>query len=101
MIRTNKELEFYIKADYMMNRGYFKPSILTHFRSLIFPDYIMDYIVHMRKADYYAHRCGVLGYYHRMKQRKLGLYLVEPAKPLFRDRRENWMLADILISFSR
>ncbi len=75
MIRTNKELEFYIKADYMMNRGYFKPSILTHFRSLIFPDYIMDYIVHMRKADYYAHRCGVLGYYHRMKQRKLGLYL--------------------------
>lgn len=79
MIRTKKELVFYIKADYMMNRGYFKPSWFILLRSLVFPDYIMDYLVHMRKADYYSHQCGVknsiLANYHRMKQRKLGIKL--------------------------
>ena len=78
MIRTKKELDFYIKADYMMNRGYFKPSVLSRLRSLIFPDYIMNYLVHMRKADYYSHLEGggnVIGSYHRMKQRKLGIKL--------------------------
>ena len=59
MIGTKKELVFYIKADYMMNRGYFKPSWFILLRSLVFPDYIMDYLVHMRKADYYSHQCGV------------------------------------------
>lgn len=79
MIRTKKELDFYIKADYMMNRGCFKPSILSRLRALVFPDYIMDYLVHMRKADYYSHLGGakgvILGNYYRMKQRKLGIKL--------------------------
>ena len=78
MIRTKKELAFYIKADYMMNRGCFRPSLLGRLRSVVFPDYIMDYLVHMRKADYYSHISGVrkiLFFYHRMKQRRLGLKL--------------------------
>lgn len=78
MIRTKKELAFYIKADYMMNRGYFKPSLLIRLRSIVFPDYIMEYLVHMRKADYYSHISGIrkiLGFYHRMKQRRIGLKL--------------------------
>lgn len=78
MIRTKKELAFYIKADYMMNRGYFRPSLLGRLRSVVFPDYIMDYLIHMRKADYYSHISGVrkiLFFYHRMKQRRLGLKL--------------------------
>lgn len=32
MIQTAKELEFYIRADYMMNRGYFKPSFKQRLR---------------------------------------------------------------------
>ena len=60
MIRTKKELAFYIKADYMMNRGYFKPSLLIRLRSIVFPDYIMEYLVHMRKADYYSHISGII-----------------------------------------
>lgn len=79
MIRTKKELDFYIKADYMMNRGYFKPPILTRMRLLIFPDYIMNYLIHMRKSNYYLHSRGIkriiLGNYHRMKQRNLGIKL--------------------------
>ena len=62
----------------MMNRGYFKPSVLSRLRSLIFPDYIMNYLVHMRKADYYSHLEGggkVIGSYIRMTQRKLGIKL--------------------------
>ena len=78
MIRTKKELDFYIKADYMMNRGCFKPSFLSRLRAIVFPDYIMDYLVHMRKADYYSHlgAKGIIwGNYHRMKQRRLGIKL--------------------------
>ena len=79
MIKTKKELDFYIKADYIMNRGYFKPNFLFRLRTLIFPDYIMDYLVNMRKADYYYHLGGVkgvlLGNFYRMKHRKLGIKL--------------------------
>ena len=55
MIRTKKELDFYIQADFMMNRGYFKPSLKQRIRTLISPDYIIDFLVSMRRVDYYSH----------------------------------------------
>lgn len=58
MIRTKKELDFYIKADYMMNRGYFKPSLKQRIKNLIMRDYIMDFLVIMRKIDYYTNNGG-------------------------------------------
>lgn len=51
-ITSRKELNFVIKADYMMNRGYFTPSILTKIKNLLMPDYIMNYLVLMRKINY-------------------------------------------------
>lgn len=54
MIRTKKELEFYIMADRMMNKGYFKPSFLQKVRDIIMPDYIMRYIEVLRKYSFYA-----------------------------------------------
>lgn len=58
MIKTRKELAFYLQADRMMNRGSFKCSVKEKLRNVIFPDHIMNYLIHMRKADYYANRSG-------------------------------------------
>mgnify|MGYP004688531671 CR=1 FL=1 len=41
MIHSKKEMDFYIKADYMINRWYFKPSLKQRLKNFIFPDYIM------------------------------------------------------------
>ena len=53
MIKTRKELAFYIKADMMMNRGYFTPSLLTRLRHFFFKDSIMSYLNYMRNYAYY------------------------------------------------
>lgn len=58
MIHSKKELDFYIKADYMMNRGYFKPSLKQRLKNFIFPDYIMLFLVSMRKVAYYQQNGG-------------------------------------------
>ena len=77
MIKTRKELAFYLQADRMMNRGSFKCSVKEKLRNVIFPDHIMNYLIHMRKADYYANRSGafykVMSNYHRCFREKLGL----------------------------
>jgi transferase hexapeptide repeat containing protein len=79
MIKTRKELAFYLQADRMMNRGSFKCSVKEKLRNVIFPDHIMNYLIHMRKADYYANRSGafykVMSNYHRLFQRKIGIKL--------------------------
>ena len=54
MIRSKKELDFYIMADYMMNRGYFKPNLKSRLKNMICPDYIMRFLIVMRKLDYYS-----------------------------------------------
>lgn len=41
MIKSKKELKFYISADYMMNRGYFKEPILKKLMAAIYSDWIM------------------------------------------------------------
>lgn len=78
MIRTKKELEFYIMADRMMNRGYFKPSLVQRLKDILFPDYIMQYLMAMRKLSYYSQggvkRCIPMIYYLR-RYRKLGMDL--------------------------
>ena len=54
VIKSKKELQFYIMADRMMNRGYFKRSILRIIYELIIPDVLMDYLVAMRMLQYYT-----------------------------------------------
>lgn len=79
MIKTKKELLFFIQADRMMNRGCFEYSLRDRIRNMIFSDSIMDFLVHMRKVEYYSCRKGIvsniLSCYHRMMQRKLGFKL--------------------------
>lgn len=58
MIRTKQELDFYIQADSMMNRGYFRPSMKERLKNLLRADKIMDYLVLMRKCQYYSNLRG-------------------------------------------
>ena len=52
MINSKLELQFYICADSMMNRGYFEKSLLMKVVSLIRPDWIMEYLTALRKVEY-------------------------------------------------
>ena len=42
----------------MMNRGYFKPSLKQRVKNLVVHDHIMDFLVTMRKVDYYTNIGG-------------------------------------------
>jgi len=80
MIRTKKELKFYIMADRMMNRGCFKSSIGQRIKEVFLPDYIMRYLVAMRKVSYYNHQVGgvinrISSIYNNCVYRRLGMKL--------------------------
>ena len=78
MIRTKKELEFYIMADRMMNRGYFKPSFMQKIKNILFPDYTMQYLVAMRKLAYYSQwgvKYCIPRVYSKLKYERIGMKL--------------------------
>lgn len=79
MIKSKKELRFYIMADSMMNSGCFKRSFNRRFRDFWVPDYNMRFLRAMRKASYFSHQNGLinrfLGGYYKLRQRKFGLKL--------------------------
>ena len=58
MISSKKELQFYLKADRMMNRGEFTPSLRARIKSLFMPDYTMQWLSAMRHASYYKTQLG-------------------------------------------
>lgn len=60
MIQNNKHLRFYLKADMMMNRGYFKTPFRIWLHEFLSPDYTMKFLKAMRKVQYYSH-CNVTG----------------------------------------
>lgn len=71
MIKSNKELSFYIMADSMMNRGYFKPSLKESIKHFIVKDEIMLFLRLMRKCQYYSQWGGVKYSYYQIRYRKL------------------------------
>ncbi len=58
MIRTRLELKFFILADRMMNRGCFTYSLKYKILRLAAPDYIMSYLIALRKMEFYGLRGG-------------------------------------------
>ena len=61
MINSKRELDFYIKADNMMNCGIFNRTFVQRIRQMILPlpqDKIMLFLRLMRKSSYYRHRGG-------------------------------------------
>lgn len=79
-IKTKKELDFYLKADYMMGHGRWSPSFLERVKDFFRPNYIEHYLVAMRKSCYYSNfpkksYGGVKYCYYIRKFRKLGRQL--------------------------
>lgn len=75
MISSKKELKFYIMADYMMNRGKFKPSKLESLFKFFIGGGVMSYLVAMRKYSYYKGTRSILKYYYRYRYYSLGKQL--------------------------
>ena len=69
MIKTKKELDFFLKADRMMNCGEFVPSIRTRIREILVPNYKMRFLISMRKASYYKN--GGASYCHLFGRRNI------------------------------
>lgn len=71
MISSKKELRFYIMADTMINRGYFKAPFLKRIAQIFNQDIVVDFLNNMRKYSYYSHQKGVINYllggYYKIK----------------------------------
>lgn len=77
MIDTKKDLKFFIQADYMMNRGYFNITFKSRLRHFLIKDHIMDYLVHLRKYEFFSNQKGTINNkikkeFHHLKVKKLG-----------------------------
>ena len=82
VIRSKKELSFYLKADRMMNRGVFVFSLKDRIKNMFLPDDIISYLSYMRKVSYYKYKGNKVLYiwYLRkyiLKGRKLGFSIGE------------------------
>lgn len=77
ILNSKKELEFVRSADLMMNRGYLKRSIKRKIIELFYPDYVMDYLYHMRTYSYMKHFWYLkpICLYHKLRWLKLGVKL--------------------------
>lgn len=62
MIRSKKELKFYIMSDTMINRGYFTSSICKRIVQVFNPDIIIDFLCNMRRFSYYSHKRGFINH---------------------------------------
>lgn len=82
MITSKKELKFYIMADYMMNTGVFCPNLKRRIIDWVNPDYMMRFLVLMRKYSYYRHHGNILQHlYYKFRYKKLSLklgYTIDP-----------------------
>lgn len=75
-ISSRKHLSFYIYADRMMNRGYFRVPFRQKLVNLFCPDYIMLFLKAMRRVQFYSHRGGkFLLYYNKMRYFRLSRML--------------------------
>lgn len=79
MIKSKKELHFYIKADRMMNRGFFRNPMIVALKCIIMPDYILRYLRCLRYAEYFKHKIGIINRvwyaFYGMRCYKLGMRL--------------------------
>lgn len=77
MINSKAMLDFYIKADCMMNRGYFSPSFKQIVKNFFAPDLIMSFIINMRKCEYYSSKkkFGLRTLWYKNRVYRLGIKL--------------------------
>ena len=57
-ITSKKQLDFFIAADRMINRGNFHLLLSEHIKHIFMPDNIMNYLIAMRKTSFYNYKKG-------------------------------------------
>ena len=65
MITSRNNFHFYLQANMMINRGYFKEPLKKKLLHPVAPDYIMEFLKAMKKVQYYSHNCqngGIVTY---------------------------------------
>lgn len=79
MIKSKRELRVYLQVDLMMNRGVFSYGWKERLKNHIVKDYVVDFLVHLRKYEYYMHQSGplarLLELHHHRAYRELGVKL--------------------------
>ena len=75
MIKTKKELRFYIAADRIMNGAPKHWSVRDFVNGLVKPNYILDYLRHMRCVAYYKQHNTLLYLWHYWFYHRLGVKL--------------------------
>ena len=77
-IKTRKELKFVIIADKIMNDCEGR-RLKEKIKLFFFPNYIMNFLIEMRKCSYFKHQKGLFNKFllavHYAKYRKLGMKL--------------------------
>ena len=77
-ITSKKQLDFYIAADRMINRGNFHLSLAERIKHLLMPDNIMNYLIAMRKTSFYNYKknkgiyCKLKYLYYHRRYCRLG-----------------------------
>lgn len=79
MVDSKNKLKFYLAADRIMNRGKEHVDIKERIYRIFFPDYVMKYLVALRKEEFYSN-CGWGGIlpsriFNRIELRRLGIKL--------------------------
>lgn len=79
MIKNKRELRAYLQVDRMMNRNVFSYGWKERLKNCIVRDYVMDFLVHLRKYEYYMNQRGpiarLLELHHHRVYRELGVKL--------------------------
>lgn len=66
MIESREKLQFFLKADLMMNRGHFKYSIFQRIKLCLHPDYVVAFLHSLRCVEYYSQAIGLLARLKRL-----------------------------------
>lgn len=86
MIKSKRELRVYLQVDLMMNRGVFSYGWKERLKNRIVKDYVVDFLVHLRKYEYYMHQSGplarLLELHHHRAYRELGVSWAFPFRPM-------------------
>lgn len=79
MIKTKKELKFYLQADLMMNRGAFDYTLMMRIKDYLANDFLIRYLRLLRIVDFEASQnstiCQIKKNIHKRKLKKYGMML--------------------------
>lgn len=77
MIKSKEQLQFFLKADMIANRGRESFNVCERFKLLLFPDYIIEFLRALRYEEYYhnLNKKGLCRAINLLRLQRLGVKL--------------------------